>query len=119
MKEGIEEFKGQKRPVAERLEELKQKEIKRMEEDPTHGGPWKNIEPGHLTLEVQDLYDLLGRNQLDVIRDKFREAGEKIEEMKNGKVKDSNTNFLQWINGRINVELSKKTLKDQREKENL
>ncbi len=119
MEEGIEQFKEQERSVAERLEELKQKEIKRMEEDPTHGGPWKNIEPGHLTLEVQKLYDLLENSQLDVIRDKFREAGEKVEKMKNGKTKDSNTKFLQWMNGRINVELSKKILKDQREKENL
>ena len=119
MEERIEKFKEQERPVSERLEELKQKEIKRMEEDPTHGGPWKNIEPEHLTLEVQELYDLFEKNQLDVIQDKFREAGEKIGKMKNGKAKDSNTNFLQWIDNRINAELSKKTLEAQREKENL
>lgn len=119
MKEEIEQFKKQEsaqEPVIERLEELRKKEIERMEQDPTYGGPWKNIQPEHLITEVQELYDSFVKDQLELVQGKFQQANSIIEKMKDGPIKSSNLGFLHWIDDKIDVARSKKALEQGREK---
>lgn len=119
MKEEIEKFAPKKeKPVIEELKELKEKEIERMEEDKTYGSPWKNIKPEHLVPEVQEIYDLFRKNQLDVVQEKFQVANTEAEEIKNRERRFSNIEFLHWIDDKINQALSKKTLEEERQKGN-
>lgn len=122
MREGIKEKlnigKEEEKAVMEKLKELKEKETERMEEDNTLG-PWKNIEPEHLTPEAQELFDLFEKDQLEVVQEKFQDVSSKIEEIKDKKIKSSNENFLHWIDDKVNAEVSKRTLEEQREKENI
>lgn len=115
MEEGIEQFKKQE-PVIERLEGLREKEIERMEQDPTYGGPWKNIQPEHLITEVQELYDSFEKDQLELVQGKFQQANSIIEKMKDGPIKSSNLGFLHWIDDKIDDKLSGSTLEEGREK---
>jgi hypothetical protein len=111
------EKEDKEKPIEEKLEELKDKEIKKMEKDKTLG-PWKQIEVEHLIPEAQEVFQLLDEGKVDMTRAKFDEASIKIEKIKNPKKKYSNQHFMHWIDGKIDVAISKEQLEEERGKDN-
>lgn len=120
MEKGFEEqpnIEGEK-PIMDRLEEHKEKEEKAMDDDRTYFSQWKHIVPKDLTEEAQKVYEAYINDKVNLASVEFKTAQEKLEEIKNKKVKDSNEKFLSWIDGEIDQMRSKKVSEEQRQKDN-
>jgi len=121
MKEEMEELNiegGEKeKSIIERLEEFKTKKVEAMKEDNV-AGPWNLIDTGNLIEESKKLFDIFDGGNIKLAPEEFRVAKEKLEEIKDKKVKSSNEAFLNWIDGEIEAKLLQEQLKEQRERDN-
>ena len=118
MKEGIEQFNKEDK-VVEELRTIQEKERKIKEEDPRYGTPWDsviNIEK--LIPEAKKLFELFSNNKLDSAKTKLEVVRNKIDQMKEGKEKNSNEGFINWIDDQILKAFRDNKVKEDQEKDN-
>jgi hypothetical protein len=108
MKEGIEKNitkKENKKTTLERLKEIKEKEEEAIEEDKLlHARSWEHINPKLLIDQCRELFDLFSRGDyesLSTAKDKLPLIQKEINKIKDKDQKNSNQEFLYWIDDKI------------------
>lgn len=104
--------------VVGRLKEIKAKEESIKKEDPAYGTPWSIIDPEKLIPEAQELFDLFAKDNIETARAEILMIREKIEKIGNKEQKQSNEEFVNWIDDKIEDRFRDRQLEEDKQKDN-
>lgn len=92
------------------MEETKKREEEIAKEDKT-GTPWNTIDPGLITSENLEIFDLFTKGEFEQAQAKKSLAEMKLEEIKDKKARASNEALIRYLDDKIFAELNRKSSK--------